>query len=112
MESIVKSDIFFFITAICVFAVTALILMILAHILHIVRRLRNSLDRIHVETDGFLEDFSAFRSSLRENQFGLKPVFDAVKKKAETFSGKKTSARKKKKAKEEKSGADTTGDQI
>ncbi|MFA5830840.1 MAG: hypothetical protein WC878_03360 [Candidatus Paceibacterota bacterium] len=112
MESIVKSDIFFFITAICVFAVTALVLMILSHILHMVKILRNSLDRIHGETSGFLEDFASFRSLLRENQFGLKPIFEALKKKADSFSGKKYSSRKKTKVREEKLPVDTTGDQI
>ena len=86
--------------------------MILANILHIVKRLRKSLDRVHDEADGFISDFSALRSTLRETQFGLKPAFDAIKVRAEAFAGKKSSTRKKTKNREEKPTADTTGDQI
>lgn len=86
--------------------------MILANILHIVKRLRKSLDRVHDEADGFINDLSSLRSILRETQFGLKPAFDAIKVRAEAFAGKKSSPRKKAKTQEEKPMSDTTGDQI
>jgi hypothetical protein len=95
MESILKSDIFFFVTTICICAITALILMILSNILYIVKKFRKyvdlvgkQVDRVSDEADGFHNDLSALRSSLRESQFGLKPVFDAVRTRAEAFAGK------------------------
>jgi len=93
MESLVKSDIFFFISTICLLVITALIIMILSHVLHIVRKVRKAIDIFHCETDGIVEDFDDFRAMLRKNQFGLKPIFDGIKKKADQFSGTKKKPR-------------------
>jgi len=95
MESIVKADIFFFVTTICVFVVTALLVMILSHVLHIVRTVRKTVDRIHGEAYGLANDFAELREEIRKNQFGLKPIFDGIKKKADEFSGKKKPKKKK-----------------
>ena len=81
MESIVKSDIFFFVTTICVFIITALLVMILVNVLHITKNVREVVDKIKEETDGITNDIAAFRAILRENQFGLKPILEALKKK-------------------------------
>jgi hypothetical protein len=81
MESVVKSDIFFFVTTVCVFVVTALLVMILSNVLYITKNIRAILDTVKGETDGLAGDFAAFRAMLRENQFGLKPVMESLKKK-------------------------------
>ncbi len=80
MESLAKSDIFFFITTVCVVAVTVLVVMILFNVLRIVRKARKTIDRIQNEADGFIADVSELRDTLRKNQFGLKPIFDEIKK--------------------------------
>lgn len=99
MESIVKSDIFFFVTTICVFIVTALLVMILVNVLHVTKRVREILDKVKGETDGIAKDISAFRAMLRENQFGLKPILEALKKKkTETEKTVRAKVRKVKKA--------------
>jgi septal ring factor EnvC (AmiA/AmiB activator) len=99
MESIVKSDIFFFVTTICVFVVTALLVMILANVLHITKSAREILDKVKGEAEGITSDIAAFRAALRENQFGLKPLMDALKKKkTETEKIVRAKARKVKKA--------------
>jgi len=70
--------------------------MILSHILHIVRKIRKTIDIFHCETDGIVEDFDEFRATLRKNQYGLKPIFDGIKKKADQFSGNKKKPRSRK----------------
>jgi len=96
MESLVKSDIFFFITTICILVVTSLLLMILSHVLHIVKKVRKTIDCVHTETSGIADDFAAFREILRKNQFGFKPVFHGIKKTADSFTEKPKPARAKK----------------
>lgn len=99
MESIVKSDIFFFITTICVFIITALLVMILVHVLHITKNVREMVDKVKEETDGITNDIAAFRAVLRENQFGLKPILEALKnKKTEVIKTARTRAKNVKKA--------------
>ena len=75
--------------------------MILMHVLHIVKKVRKYFDCLSNEADGFLKDLSDLRVILRENQFGFKPVFEAIKTKAEAFTA-KTKPKRKPKASEEK----------
>ena len=103
MESLLKSDIFFFITSLCVLAITALLLTVLWNVLHVVRRMRKHVDLFYNEIDGILHDVCNFRTTLRENQFGLKPVFDAIRVRADAFAAK---AHKKKKPKARKESAE------
>jgi hypothetical protein len=99
MESIVKSDIFFFVTTICVFIVTALLIMILSNVLHITKSVMEIIDRVKGEADGMANDVAAFRAMLRENQFGLKPILESLKqKKAEVVKTARVRVRKVKKA--------------
>jgi septal ring factor EnvC (AmiA/AmiB activator) len=81
MESIVKSDIFFFVTTICVFIITALIVMILSNVLHIAKSVREIVDKAKGEADGIASDIAAFRAMIRDSQFGLKPLLESLKKK-------------------------------
>jgi hypothetical protein len=96
MESILKSDIFFFITAICVFVVTALVVMILAEVLQIVKNIRHISDHLKGEASNLAADFAAFRVVLQNNQFGFKPIFDGIKKTASAFTKSKPRSSKKK----------------
>lgn len=96
MESLVKSDIFFFITTLCVIAITVLVIMILCHVLHIVRIARKTVDRVHGEAEGIADDFAELRETLKKNQYGLKPILDGIKKK----TAKRPARRKEPKASE------------
>jgi hypothetical protein len=97
MESILKSDVFFFVTTICVFIVTALVVMILVEVLQMAKNVRHITDQLKGEVHNLTTDFAAFRVVLQDNQFGFKPIFDGIKKTASAFTkGKPRSARRKK----------------
>ena len=86
MESILKSDIFFFVTTICVCVVTALVIVVLTEVIRILRDVRSVSDKIAGEADRFVSDFTTVHASLRESQFGLRPIIEAIKKMVEKFS--------------------------
>ena len=86
MESFAKSDAFFFITTICVFIVTALLVMILVEVLRIIKNVRHITDHLHSEAKNLASDFATFRAMLMDNQFGFKPIFDGMKKAGSVFS--------------------------
>lgn len=83
MESIVKSDIFFFVTTLCVIAITVFLVMILINIFYITKNIRGILDTIQKETDDIENDIATLRTIIKENQFGLKPLLHSLKKKKE-----------------------------
>lgn len=61
--------------------------------------MREILDRVKGEADGVANDVAAFRAMLRENQFGLKPIMESLKKKkTETEKTVRAKVRKVKKA--------------
>lgn len=95
MESILKADIFFFITTACVVLITTLLVMILLHVLRIVRIFRKTVDRVYGEAEGLADDFANFREYMSKNQFGMKPIFDQIKKKTKSYTKKKARAKKK-----------------
>jgi hypothetical protein len=85
MESLAKSDIFFFITTLCVFLITALLLVILWNVLRITKSLREIITRIKDETDGIADDIATLRTDIKENNFGFKPLLSFFRgKKART----------------------------
>ncbi|MBI2120078.1 MAG: hypothetical protein HYT94_00460 [Parcubacteria group bacterium] len=98
MESIVKSDIFFFITTVCVLVITVFVVMILLNVLRVTRSVREIAEKAKGEAEGFASDIAAFRAMLRENQFGLKPLREAFRRKK---SATEKRARKVKKAAED-----------
>ncbi|MCK9351574.1 MAG: hypothetical protein WCT49_00675 [Candidatus Paceibacterota bacterium] len=103
MDSILKSDVFFFVTTICVFIVTSLLVMILIEAWRVFKNVRKISDRI---TDGAMDlskDLAAFRTMLHEHQFGFKPIIDVMKKTAASFSKSKPKRARKKKAPKEES---------
>jgi hypothetical protein len=98
MESILKSDVFFFVTTIAVFLVTAILIMILSEVLRIMQNIRLITDKFRKEADALVSDFGLLRATLHNNQFGLKPIFDGIKKATSAFSKNGQQKRKKKKA--------------
>jgi hypothetical protein len=97
MESILKSDVFFFVTTICVFIVTALVVMILVEVLRMAKNIRHITDRLKGEVHNLATDFAAFRVILQDNQFGFKPIFDGIKKTVSSFSKSKSKSSRRKK---------------
>ncbi len=97
MESFIKSDVFFFVTTICVCVVTALIIIVLTEVIRILRDVRSVSDKIAGEANRFVSDFTTVHATLRESQFGLRPIIEAIKKFAEKFSLEEKGKTKKKK---------------
>ena len=96
MDSILKADIFFFITTLCVVSLTVLLALVLWHILRIVSIVSKMFDIVQGEVEGLADDIQGLRAYVRKNQFGLKPIFDAIQKKAKSFERKKTRKKKEK----------------
>lgn len=91
-----KSDVFFFVTTICVFIVTSLLIMILVEVHRVAKNIRTISDMLRGHAEDLSSDFAAFRATLHNSQFGLKPIFDGIKKAASIFSKSKAKGLKKK----------------
>jgi hypothetical protein len=102
MESIIKADVFFFVTTIAVFLVTAILVMILVEVWRVSKNIRAITDKFRGEADNLASDFATFRATLVHHQFGLKPIFDGIKKATSVFSKDTPKKRKKKKPEVEK----------
>lgn len=66
MDSVLTSDIFFFITSIAVAVVTTLIIIILVYIIKLVREIRRITESIRKGTDAITEDIGELRTKLRD----------------------------------------------
>jgi hypothetical protein len=66
MDSVLTSDIFFFITSIAVAIVTTLIVILLVSIIRLVRNISGIVERVREGTDALSEDMGAVRSKLKE----------------------------------------------
>lgn len=94
MEALVKSDIFFFITTICIVVITVLVVMILLNVLRVTRNVREVVEKAKSEAEGFVSDIAAFRAMVRENEFGLKPIREAFRKKTAAVGKRMRKAKK------------------
>jgi|GEM_PF-4054360 len=100
MESIVKADMFFFVTTVCVIIVAAFVVAVLIEVFLVVHRARKITDLVSCEAVDIVRELIKFRKTLAENQFGLKPVFDVIKEKAEKYSEKRPPRKRTTKPKE------------
>lgn len=66
MESIAKSDIFFFVTTISVIVVTLVLVVALAYIIRIASDLKHIAGRAKQETDEIADDLKSARIALKE----------------------------------------------
>jgi hypothetical protein len=99
MESIVKSDFFFFITTLCVLLITAFLLVIFWNVLRMTKSLREIITRIKDETDGIADDIAMLRNDIKENNFGFKSLLSFFRgKNASTTKRSATSERGSKKS--------------
>lgn len=65
MATLVKADIFFFITSVAVVAVTVLAVLILLYILKIVRTVKDISETVKEETGSLAGDFSRLRRKVK-----------------------------------------------
>ena len=81
--SLLKSDVFFFVTTIAVIIITALLVVTLVYVIQTVRAMRNLVRAIHAGAEEVREGFELVRGELRAGTFGLRTlakVFNRFKK--------------------------------
>lgn len=66
METLLKADIFFFVTTVAVLALAALAAAVLVYVIKILRDAKYMSERIRGETDELINDFRALRGKIRE----------------------------------------------
>jgi hypothetical protein len=66
MDSILQSNIFFFITSVCVVLVTVGVLILIVYAVRILSDVRSFLDRIRKGTDVVAEDLGEIRTTLKD----------------------------------------------
>ncbi len=64
MEEVFKADVFFFITSIAVILLSALLLVILYHVLKVVKKVRGIVERIEEGSEMIVNDLAEARSTL------------------------------------------------
>ena len=79
MESIYKADIFFFITAVAVIFITALLVVAFLYIIKILRTLSNISEMIREEGELFRGDIQEFRKGIHQRGMRLKYLLDFVR---------------------------------
>lgn len=89
MESIVKADIFFFITSIAVILVTALVIVALYYCVRILRNVRDISERVDEGSKAFAEDLSLVRTQLKASGFAWKHIFSFLSKRSRWVPSKK-----------------------
>ena len=74
METLVKADIFFFITSLAVIAVAALAVAALFYILRILRNVRDISETVKEESESIVGDIGRFRATIREEGIQWKHI--------------------------------------
>jgi hypothetical protein len=78
MNSILQTNIFFFITGLAIVAVSAVFVVALVYVIRILRDVRHIARVLRAETDRIEEDISKFRASIREEGMRWKQIFRFV----------------------------------
>ncbi len=100
METLAKSDVFFFITSVAVILLTAMCLVILFYGIRLFRTAVQISRKIKEEGDALSNDIAAIRTKVSEQGFGIKTLFNLIS----GFFGNtlgKTARRKKKASRKE-----------
>lgn len=71
METLVKADIFFFITSVSIVFITVVVLWGLFYVLRILRNVKNISDEAVMETKRVVEDIGELREDLKREGTGL-----------------------------------------
>jgi len=100
METLIKADIFFFITSVAVVLVTIGIAVALYYIIKILRNIRDVTLRMDEGSKVLAEDLSELRGTIKREGFVWGHIFGFLKKQSGLF-GKKSSGRRKSEAKSE-----------
>ena len=77
MQSLLKSDIFFFITSICVIVVSILIVYVLVYIVRILMDLKKLSRKIDQEGEKIVDDIGVMRETVKDRLIDT-PVFRGI----------------------------------
>ncbi len=102
METLAKSDIFFFITAIAVIVLTIMGLVILFYGIRLFRTAVLISKKIKTESDNLSNDIAAIRAKVSEEGFGIRMLFKIFNGFFSNTIGKAAKSKKKSSKKEEK----------
>ncbi len=69
MDSVLKSDLFFFITSIAVVLVSAVLIVIMVYIVRIMRDIKDIASTLKQQTDALSDDIDEFRSKVKEGSW-------------------------------------------
>lgn len=92
MNSVLTSDIFFFITSVAVAIVTTLIIIILIYIIKLVRDLRGIAENVRKGTDAITEDVAELRMKLKDKGLFsalIMTIIQGFSRRSSTHKGKK-----------------------
>lgn len=97
MDSLLQSDIFFFVTTIAVAVATILLIVCFVYIIRVLRDVRSITSRVKKETDNLSNDVADVRRTLRQEGAKLTDLFHAL---SAFIRPKKTVSKKKSKLEE------------
>ncbi len=100
METLIKADIFFFITSISVVLVTIGIAVALYYIIRILRNIREVTERLDEGSKVLAKDLSDLRGTIKREGFVWGHIFGFLKKQSGLF-GKKSPGKRKSETKSE-----------
>lgn len=105
METLAKSDVFFFITSVAVILLTAMCLIILFYGIRLFRTAVLISRKIKEEGDAISNDIAAIRTKVSEQGFGIKTLFNLISGFFGNTLGKTAKRKKKTSRKEDGKGA-------
>lgn len=74
MNSVLQSDIFFFITTICIVLVSAFLIIVLYKTSKILANIEEVSNKVKESAVGIHDDVSEFRMNLKNGEFGFKDI--------------------------------------
>jgi predicted Holliday junction resolvase-like endonuclease len=78
MESVAKSDVFFFVTTVAVIVVTLVIVVALAYIIRIASDIKYISTRAKQETDEIVDDLKSARETLKEKGRTISTILSSL----------------------------------
>ncbi len=78
MESLIKADIFFFVTTIAIACVSTVLIVISVYIVKILREVFKIAEKAKMETDNIVSDIRDLRETIREEGSKLKSISDLL----------------------------------
>ncbi len=94
MDSLLKADIFFFVTTVVVVVIAVFVVILLVYLVKIVRLVRDMSERVKREADAITNDVSQVREGLKKGDITAEDVGGYVKDFFTTRKGRKSKTKK------------------